>query len=297
MPEGPEIRRAADKIAAVLINQPLEDIFFNKDVFPGLARRSRKLTGQHVLRIDTHGKAMLTRLSEGLTIYSHNQLYGRWRVSKRGVLPDINRSLRMALHTAENSALLYSASDIELLNAKQCARHRFLSKLGPDVLDNNLEWKTLRDRSISKEFHRRSLASLYVDQHFLAGSGDYLRSEILFAARANPLKKPGELTGKALSELCRQTLTIAQRSYQNDGVTNPPRLAASLRREFLAKQKQAKSEASPVFDNESWRFGVFRREGKPCHQCATPIEKTRVGGRALYFCPECQGQENGPCCA
>ena len=78
-----EIRRAADKIAAILIDQPLEDVFFARDVFPALARRARKLLGQHVLRVNTHGKAMLTRLSGGLTIYSHNQLYGRWRASMK----------------------------------------------------------------------------------------------------------------------------------------------------------------------------------------------------------------------
>jgi endonuclease-8 len=288
MPEGPEIRRAADKITAILIDQHLEDVFFARDVFPSLARRARKLVGQHVLSVDTHGKAMLTRLSGGLTIYSHNQLYGRWRISERGVLPDINRSLRMALHTARHSALLYSASDIELLNTKQVAQHRFLSRLGPDVLDQDLNWKTLRDRAISKEFYRRSLAALYVDQHFLAGSGDYLRSEILFAARVNPRHKPGEMSGNALSKLCRQTLTIAQRSYKNDGITNTPRLAASLRTKFLAEQKTALSQTPQSIDNESWRFGVFRREGKPCHQCSTPIARTRIGGRALYYCPKCQ---------
>ena len=47
-------------------------------------------------------------------------------------------------------------------------------------------------------FRKRSLGSLYLDQRFLAGNGNYLRSEILWAARLNPERKPAALTESAL---------------------------------------------------------------------------------------------------
>ncbi len=296
MPEGPEIRRQADQISAVLVGEPLEMIFFSRDSFPELARRSRALVGQHVLRVDTHGKAMLTRLEGGQTIYSHNQLYGRWWVCRRGTLPDTKRSLRLALHTTEHSALLYSASEIELLSADDQAQHPYLSRLGPDVLNRDLDWRTLCDRAKSCEFRRRSLAALYVDQHYLAGVGDYLRSEILFAARLNPRSRPGELTGQALARLSRQTLAVAQRSYRTGGLTNPPGLIARLRAQWLATHKSSGFEiGSPIsaklkqrVDKEAIRFAVFRRSSEPCYTCGTPIERVNVSGRALYYCPDCQ---------
>jgi len=280
MPEGPEIRRAADKVATALVDQPLEQVFFAREHFPKLARQVKRLEGQRVLRVDTHGKAMLTRLDGGQTIYSHNQLYGRWCICKRGELPDTKRSLRMALHTAEQSALLYSASEIELLTAAGLTRHPFLSRLGPDVLDKELAWKGLRDRAISSEFRRRSLAALYLDQHFLAGIGNYLRAEILFAAHLSPWRKPAELTSAELSLLSRQTITLARRSYKTGGITNSPMLAAQLK----AKLRQAQAK----FDKEDYRFAVFRRAGKACYVCGTQIERVNVGSQALYYCPECQ---------
>jgi endonuclease-8 len=280
MPEGPEIRRAADKVAAALVGQPLERVFFAREHFPKLARQVKRLEGQRVLRVDTHGKAMLTRLDGGQTIYSHNQLYGRWRICKRGELPDTKRSLRMALHTAEQSALLYSASKIELLTAAGLTRHPFLSRLGPDVLDKELDWKVLRDRAGSSEFRRRSLAALYLDQRFLAGIGNYLRAEILFAAHLSPWRKPSELTSAELSLLSRQTLTLARRSYKTGGITNSPVLAAQL--------KAALRQAQAKLDKEDYRFAVFRRAGKACYTCGTPIERVNVGSQALYYCPECQ---------
>jgi formamidopyrimidine-DNA glycosylase len=33
---------------------------------------------------------------------------------------------------------------------------------------------------------------------------------------------------------------------------------------------------------------VFRRTGKPCYVCETPIERVKVGGRSTHFCPKCQ---------
>jgi len=287
MPEGPEIRRAADQISAVLVSQPLVQVFFAEEHFPELARCTKALVGQRVLRIDTHGKAMLTRLDGGQTIYSHNQLYGRWRICKRGVLPDTRRSLRLALHTAKHSALLYSASEIELLGADELTQHPFLSRLGPDVLDKQLNWRTLRDRVISSEFKRRSLAALYLDQHYLAGIGNYLRSEILFAARLNPWHKPSELAQSELSRLSRQTLAIARRSYRTGGITNPPGLTAELRA-ALRKTRSGKGATQPQLDKEDYRFAVFRRGGESCYTCGTPVERVNVSSHALYYCPECQ---------
>jgi len=289
MPEGPEIRRAADQISAVLVDRPLEKVFFARDSFPELARRSKDLVGQRVLRVDTHGKAMLTRLDGGQTIYSHNQLYGRWKVCPRGTLPDTNRSLRLALHTAEHSALLYSASEIALLSSDEENRHPFLARLGPDILGTELDWQAVRDRMISPEFRRRSLAALYVDQHFLAGIGDYLRSEILFAARLNPWSKPGELNNQALARLGRQTLAITKRSYKTGGLTNPPGLIRRLSDHWLSIHKNSESpEQKHRVDKEAIRFAVFRRGGEPCYTCNTRIERTNMSSRALYYCPACQ---------
>ncbi len=81
MPEGPEIRRAADKLEAAIKGEPLTDAWF---AFPQLQPYQSLLIGQRVTHIATRGKALLTHFSGGLTLYSHNQLYGVWRVVDAG---------------------------------------------------------------------------------------------------------------------------------------------------------------------------------------------------------------------
>ncbi len=271
MPEGPEIRLAADEVAAVLENQQIDSVQFG---LPPLRRYDEALQGATVTRVETRGKAMLTHFDHGMTIYSHNQLYGLWKIVKRGTLPKTNRSLRLALHTATHSALLYSASDISVWQTDNLHEHPFLARIGPDILDATLSWQSIAARLQEKRFAGRSLAALYLDQKFLAGVGNYLRAEILFFAGLNPLAKPALLTRGQRGELARATLSVSKRSYDTRGLTNKPALVRSLRAKGLSRAQL--------------RFAVFGRDGRDCYDCGTKIVRESVSARRLYFCPVCQ---------
>ena len=160
MPEGPEIRRAADRIAAILEGEATEHVRF------GLARLKRfeeRLSGRTVTSVATRGKAILTRFDNDLTIYSHNQLYGRWYAMKRPRMPKTGRQLRIEIQTGTHRALLYSASDIEVLTDRQLQRHPFLRRLGPDLLDAGLSAPMIAERLRDPAFRNRALGSLYLD--------------------------------------------------------------------------------------------------------------------------------------
>lgn len=273
MPEGPEIRLAADRIARVLVDRQIVAVQFG---LPRLKRFARRLENSTVTAVDTRGKAMLTRFDNGLTLYSHNQLYGRWYTAKRPRLPDTARRLRVALHTATHSALLYSASDIDVLTERQLARHPFLSRVGPDILDRALNTDAVVERLLLPRFRQRSTGALYLDQTFLAGNGNYLRSEILHLARVHPAEKPGDIDARRRRELARLTLVVSRRSYRTRGITVVPEIDRALR---------AKAQSY-----EQRRFYVFGRKGQTCRHCKARIVMETVGGRRLYRCPRCQPQ-------
>ncbi|MFK7865309.1 MAG: endonuclease VIII [Pseudohongiellaceae bacterium] len=277
MPEGPEIRRAADRIAKVLVDKPLQSVFF---AFKELQRFSEELSHSQVIKIETRGKALLTHFESGLTIYSHNQLYGRWYVVKSGNLPSTSRSLRMALHTKSHSALLYSASDISVWETPRLLEHPFLAKIGPDILDENLNWRQVKELLVSDKFRNRALAAFYLDQSFLAGIGNYLRSEILFFAGVYPWAKPSQLTTKQLNAVAKCTLEISLRSYTTAGITNPP-----------SRVKQLKASGLP---RSKFRHGVFGRESGDCFSCGSRVIKDVVASRRLYWCPSCQHENEVP---
>jgi formamidopyrimidine-DNA glycosylase len=46
------------------------------------------MEGKTICQATARGKAILTRFSNGLTLNTHNQLYGRWLITTDGEYPD-----------------------------------------------------------------------------------------------------------------------------------------------------------------------------------------------------------------
>lgn len=262
MPEGPEIRRAADKLEKAIKGKTLTDVWF---AFPQLKTYEPALIGERIEAVETRGKAMLTHFSNGLTLYSHNQLYGVWRVVNTGAEPASSRVLRVRLAAADKTILLYSASEIELLDRDMLAAHPFLLRVGPDVLDMTLTVEKVTERLLSPRFRRRQLSALLLDQAFLAGLGNYLRVEILWLAELAPQHKAQDLNHHQLQKLARALLDVPRLSYQTRGVS--------------AENKNH----GAVFS-----FRVFHRAGEKCERCGGIIERTSLSSRPFYWCPDCQ---------
>ncbi len=271
MPEGPEIWRAAARLGEVLDDQVVETVEFTQ---PRLHNYGAALSGSRVRHVEARGKAVVTHFDNGLHLYSHNQLYGRWYVRKRGKVPATARTLRAALHTATHSALLYSASDIDVLDDAGLAHHGYLARLGPEALDQDIQWRDIAARLDDPSFSGRRLSSLYLDQHFVAGIGNYLRSEILFDAGLHPARRPRDLRRGEIGRPARSTLEITRRSLRTGGVTNPDARARKLKRQGLSYG--------------AYRHAAFARAGKPCYGCGTAIRRESMGSRRIYLCPSCQ---------
>lgn len=271
MPEGPEIRLAADEVAEAIVNRATAEVFF---AFDRLKEFEPALTGQTVLAVETYGKAILTRFDNQLNIYSHNQLYGKWIIRNAYDFPDTNRQLRLAIHTQQKSALLYSASEIDVLHDNDLSSHPFLSKIGPDLLDPTLTIEQVAERFASDRFRRKRLTTLLLDQHFLAGLGNYLRSEVLYVARVNPALRPTDCTPAQIDALAQATVELTRQSYATRGLTIDLTLMETLKASGWKRRK--------------YRWWVFERDGDACHACGSAILKEEIGGRRLYYCPTCQ---------
>ena len=271
MPEGPEIRRSADAIAQALVGQTVTRIEYR---VPRLARKARALKGACVVRAYSRGKALLIEFDNGITHYSHNQLYGEWEVREGPPDPDDRRTVRVVIGTATHTAILYSATQIDLLPTRDVERHPYIAALGPDVLDMSTTPSVIRKQLEDRRFRGRSLASLLLDQRFAAGLGNYLRSDILFTAGLRAGVRPQDLDDDARKRLARAILDVSRRSYRTQGITNDPARARKAQRAGVAF--------------EDYRFLAYGREGAPCWVCGTSIVRRDEGGRGVFHCARCQ---------
>ena len=274
MPEGPETRRAADRLARVLVtDDPVEIRFLHPKLVPWIDA----LAQVPISEVTSRGKALLMRFENGLTLYSHSQLYGRWTVNRRNQEIKTGRSLRAEFLTPTHAARLWSATEVRVLSDGEEASDPFLSRLGPDVLDASSTPKILCRQL---ETHaRKSAAHMMLDQSVFAGLGNYLRSEILFEAGVHPDDRPGDLEPEERLRWAQAIRRVTLRAYREAGVTVP---------RAVARKGKAAGER-----RRTWRHWVFYRNELSCRVCGSLVERRRYGGRRLDFCPTCQPSHRG----
>jgi endonuclease-8 len=263
--------RVARHIQSRIGGEAMEEVWF---AFDHLKAWSGDLEGRTLEKVDTRGKALLLHFEDGPCIYTHNQLYGRWMFKPAGQRPDTNRQLRLALSSESQSALLYSASEIDVLERGRLDEHPFLARVGLDVLSSGADIDEVADYVVSDAFVRRQLGHLLLDQSFLAGVGNYLRSEILFLSGLDWRRRPGDLDDRQLRRFADAAHTLLWRSVRTEGITNDKARVVALKRAGWKRR--------------DYRHYVFNRDGQVCFECDTPIQRVNVSSRRLYYCPTCQ---------
>jgi hypothetical protein len=193
LPEGPEIRRTADRVTAVLAGKSLEEVWFG---LPRLVRFSEEVVGSCVERVESRGKALLIRFDLDLSLYSHNQLYGVWYLRKRGEMPNTGRSLRVALHISAKPVSVVQARISCAGDGFGCFRTCWTApmqdkKLRPDREQLRLSVRARRKlRSIPASHH--GLVSSSSPDQVVPGTVAHNRATVIHKARS-----------KRINDLCK----------------------------------------------------------------------------------------------
>lgn len=132
---------------------------------------------------------------------------------------------------------------------------RTAARLGPDVLAEPLDLDGIVD-GLRRAGPGRPIGELLLDQRVVAGIGNIWRAEALWGAAISPWRPVGELSSAELESVIRQAAGTMRLSVCGSA---PPR-------------------------------NVYRRTGRPCRRCGTPIAARRQGdhARTVYWCPACQ---------
>ncbi|GAB5518866.1 MAG: endonuclease VIII [Rhodothermales bacterium] len=294
MPEGPEVRHHADALHDALAGRPLRDVAARtKKAKAWLAQHPEAFVGQTVEQVIAHGKHLIGFVTGDLYFHSHLMMWGRWQV----VPPDDERVAnrdrreRARLVTDDAVALLYSAPIFEVGRGNPYAQDTRLGSLGPNALSYGAPFdvEAFLNRLLCPEQFERTLGAVLLDQRIVAGIGNYLRADILFACRLDPWKRVAELTDADLDCLCRTVPMITERSYQHGRTVTAD------------EQERQRTDPDLIYSTPAdWntRHYVFRRTNLPCLVCGDIIRQkhqhtaTTADGeekkRIIYFCPTCQ---------
>jgi endonuclease-8 len=251
MAEGDTILRTARRLEATLAGRKLGVRAGNAR---GRAAGIERLDGMTLGGAEARGKHLLLRFDD-LVLHSHLGMSGSWQVGRRGERRRKPGSAAWAvLWDEEVEAVQFGGPTLRVLSASHLRRDPQLARLGPDVLAPGFDADRVV-RSLRAEPDRR-LGDALLDQRLVAGIGNIFKSEACFAARLNPWRPVVELSDEEL----REALGAARRLMEESVARGRPRPA------------------------------VYRRSGRPCPACRTPIAARGQGdaNRRTYWCPRCQ---------
>ena len=258
MPEGDTLFRTAAGLRPYLVGR---DVRAARAQGPGPVPQVHRVVGKRVDAVEAQGKNLLIRFDGGLEIRTHLRMNGSWhryRPGERWRRPP--GRARLVLEVDGSVAVCFDAPVVELFETRVESLHPALSRLGPDVLSPDFDAGEAHRRLRAPERQSMSISAALLDQRALAGIGNIWRNETLFAGRVDPFVPVAEIDDETLDRL----IGTARRLLTQSAGVAPGRTPTK----------------------------VYRRTGRPCPRCGTPIVSRPLSGeipRTTYWCPSCQG--------
>lgn len=273
MPEGDTIAWAAHRIRPVLEGRVPDEIHTPQPRH-ALDHWPKRLAGQGITSVDTHGKHLFIRFDQGLVIHSHLGMTGSWairreprvglgplaiqaRQDRAGPTSSGWRRAWLVIRVGERWVVQFDGPLLELMTEGRARFDQRLAGLGPDVLADEFE----RDRFLAllrSDDQTRALGDALLDQRNVAGIGNIWKAEGCWEAGIDPWRRVADVSDDELIAVIEATRPRMRRSGLEGPRTINPR--------------------------------IYGKGGRPCPRCGTRVTARGQGdaNRTTYWCPGCQ---------
>jgi endonuclease VIII len=272
MAEGDTIYRLAAGLRPLLVGRTVGSVRTTKNTGVG------RLVGSTIVSIETLGKNLLIRFSNGLTLRTHLRMTGTWRTFEAGEAG--RRAAARSVLVLELDGVVAACFDaplVELFDTRAESIHPVLRRIGPDLLDAAFDAAGALERLRDPAESTTTIGEAILDQRVMAGVGNVFRSEILFIERTDPFAPVGSLDDPTLARVIATARRLLVANVQPD---HP-------RRRITTDGVRAAG------GRDVWVYGLA---GRPCRRCGTSIRAASLGRdlpRTVWWCPRCQAPAAG----
>lgn len=259
--------------------------------FPFPDRFAERLSGRRVIGLRRRAKYILADLDSGEVLLVHLGMTGRFTLFSGQATQNLGQFYfetgageagegvhdHVMLTLEEGTRVVYTDPRrfgiMDLFPEAEAPAHKLLAGIGVEPLGNEFSADYLVERFRGKA---APLKAALLDQHIIAGLGNIYVCEALFRAGLSPRRKARTLIRKKghdprLDDLVRHIREVLAEAIAAGGST---------------LQDFAHTDgAAGAFQQ---RFLVYDREGKPCTNCGSPIERLVQSGRSTFYCRHCQ---------
>ena len=268
MPELPEVQTVVSTLAPQVTGARVRRVQLNRTdiVSPMGMDLAGMLEGRTITAVDRRAKRIVFTIDGCDRFYIHLGMSGQLTLAVPGTEVKSHSHLIVTLEAVGKS--------VEL-RFRDPRRFGGVFWLGCETADGGLgpEPLTLRPATLAKALARtrRPIKAALLDQQVIAGIGNIYADESLFLAGVHPLTLANTLTSQDVARLNRGIKRVLRRAIADRGSTLRDYVNAdNAPGEYRAKHR------------------VYGREGEPCRNCKTAIQRIVLTGRSTCFCPRCQ---------
>jgi formamidopyrimidine-DNA glycosylase len=266
MPELPEIYCRAQEMNEHLVGKQIRSIEVRqpKCLNVPVETFKQRLVGSRLYGTTYRGKWLITTTSQGFMLINMG-MGGELHLARRDSVPE---TWRVRLDLDADQVLVINFwwfGHTHYVELGELEQHTMTAKLGPNALDVTAD--ELRERLAGR---RARIKSFLLDQTNLAGIGNAYIHDILFQSKLHPLRTIPTLNDEAIERLSWAIREELRRSIDKGGASYETNLFGE----------------AGGFSPEDLRVGY--REGKPCPDCGTRVQKVKTGSTSSFICPQCQ---------
>lgn len=280
MPELPEVESVRRGLNELIVGETVEkvEVRWSRIIdSPAFNQFSKRLRGQTIENVSRRGKFLLFYFTEDVMI-SHLRMEGKYQLvepKENGQLPIRGKHTHVIFYLKSGKKLLYhdvrKFGRMYLVPKGEEFEHKSLVKLGPEPTIEDFDLEAMQEFLTRRS---KAIKGVLLDQEIVVGVGNIYADEILHEAKLHPVTPANRLTDAEGIRLHEAILKVIREAIDSGGTTI--RTYANAFGDVGTFQNQLK---------------VYGKNGAPCENCGTEIEKTKVAGRGTHYCPVCQAMK------
>jgi formamidopyrimidine-DNA glycosylase len=273
MPELPEVQTIVDTLRPKLLGRRIARVQLKRtDILtPPDIDLPARLHRRTIMEIHRRGKRIVFTLDTGERFYIHLGMSGR--LATHSPTDPSAAHTHLVIKLATPGGEPRGRWELRFVDPRRFGGIWWLGK--EEAADQNMGPEPLSTcpQQLARRLSHttRAIKNALLDQTVLAGLGNIYVDESLHVAGIHPLTPANKLSVEQIARLSRAIKSTLRRALRYRGST-------------LRDYRDADGRAGDF----QKRHRVYDREGKPCGQCRSAIERIVLGGRSTHFCPVCQ---------
>ena len=267
MPEGPEVKRNTDFLNRELTGGMIEKVEIQSGRYKkhGPFKNFDEMISRTLIisEVCCKGKFIYFKFQDGTSLWCTLGMSASWQKKE-------TKHSRFYIKTSYGNEVYFN--DIRnfgtlkyVITEKEL--NDKLKTLGPDVLSSYVDTELFKTRLDKKP--KWSIAKALMNQSVVSGIGNYLKAEILYAAKISPHRLCKDLTKDEIELIAEKSFEITNASYQSGGAT-------------IMTYRDENNEKGLY----SRRFMVYNHKTDP--KGNKVIKETTTDKRSTYWVPEIQ---------